>query len=323
MAKVKKEVKGGNEVLRKLILTRIKKIRKQKFNEKTIDKFGVTFRVFLLRYLNLNYEFTVDELIIELNKTKIPQNLKKKVVSVLKLISEVKYENKEISKDEFKLLLNETNTIVNIATGMAMQEKKSELKKEAVHKKIPLFDFLHKIGLVHTEKELEERKALAIKKQEQERKKLVEIEKQELIEKKKLELIRLKEEKGIKNLGDKRNKQQELELKKREKEEIRILKELKKKELKEKKIITKPKVLVSKKRDNAILIKEMIKEVRKMIAESRLDDAKIIYMEIMKIYNTSEPKDKAKVYADIKSLYHERRIKEEQGNNKHKLIISR
>ena len=142
MAKVKKEVKGGNEVLRKLILTRIKKIRKQKFNEKTIDKFGVTFRVFLLRYLNLNYEFTVDELIIELNKTKIPQNLKKKVVSVLKLISEVKYENKEISKDEFKLLLNETNTIVNIATGMAMQEKKSELKKEAVHKKIPLFDFL-------------------------------------------------------------------------------------------------------------------------------------------------------------------------------------
>tara|TARA_Y100000310_G_C20674597_1_gene812231 strand:+ start:2080 stop:2952 length:873 start_codon:yes stop_codon:yes gene_type:complete len=289
MAKVKKEVKGGNEVLRKLILTRIKKLKKQKFNEKAIDKFSVTFRVFMLRYLNLNYEFTVDELIIELNKTKIPQNLKEKVVSVLKLISEVKYENKEISKDEFKSLLNETNTIVNLATGITIQEKKSEKKVEIVHKKIPLFDLLHKIGIVHTEKEKE---ALKKKKQEQERIKLIEIEKNEIIEKKKIKLEKIKEEKERKKLEKLRKDEKAL------------------------------KVLVREKRDNAILIKEMIKEVRKMIAESSLDDAKIIYMEIMKIYNTSEPEEKAKVYADIKSLYHERKIKEEQGINKHKLIIS-
>ena len=251
MAKVKKEVKGGNEVLRKLILTRIKKLKKQKFNEKAIDKFSVTFRVFMLRYLNLNYEFTVDELIIELNKTKIPQNLKEKVVSVLKLISEVKYENKEISKDEFKSLLNETNTIVNLATGITIQEKKSEKKVEIVHKKIPLFDLLHKIGIVHTEKEKE---ALKKKKQEQERIKLIEIEKNEIIEKKKIKLEKIKEEKERKKLEKLRKDEKAL------------------------------KVLVREKRDNAILIKEMIKEVRKMIAESSLDDAKIIYMEIMKIY---------------------------------------
>ena len=72
MVRKKKEVIGNkNELLRKLILAKLKGIQKEKFEPKAIDKFSLVFRVFLLRHLNLNYEFTGEELVNELNKAKI------------------------------------------------------------------------------------------------------------------------------------------------------------------------------------------------------------------------------------------------------------
>jgi len=84
----KEAVDSKNELLSKLILTKLRTIKKEKFELKTIDKLSLVFRVFLLRYLNLNYEFTLEELINELSKSKVQSNLKNRIITMSNLLTE-------------------------------------------------------------------------------------------------------------------------------------------------------------------------------------------------------------------------------------------
>ena len=75
MKKRKKEVvHRKDELLKGLILAKLKAIEKRKFGKNSIGDLSLVFRVFLLRYLNLNYEFTLEELVGELNKVKGQNN---------------------------------------------------------------------------------------------------------------------------------------------------------------------------------------------------------------------------------------------------------
>src|SRR3989338_1064756 len=170
MSPEKKEVVDRkNDLLRGLILAKLKTIQKEEFEPKSIDKLSLVFRVFLLRHLNLNYEFTSEELVNELGKAKISTKLKDRIISLLDLLTEIEYEDKQTSIQEFKLLLREAENIVNLATGEVEKKEKTEKKEEAKAKKGLLFNFLHKIGLVKAE---EEKKAVKKKKLEKEKEKL-------------------------------------------------------------------------------------------------------------------------------------------------------
>jgi hypothetical protein len=57
-------------------------------------------------------------------------------------------------------------------------------------------------------------------------------------------------------------------------------------------------------------VEENIHRARMMIMDFKFDVAKKLYIEIMKIYNEMDPKDKVKVYEDIKDLYQERKSAE-------------
>ena len=261
MSPGKKEAVGvRNQVIRKLILTKLNTIRKEKFQPKTIDKFSLVFRVFLLRYLGLNYEFTFEELVNELNKKKVDRQLKNKILGTLNSLTEIKYEGKEISKEQFKSLLDDAERIVDWATIGFVEEEKIE---KGVEEKLPvkkslLFNFAHKIGLVKTEEEKNAEKVrkvarLKAEKQrederlriEKEREKIrLEAERQREIERLKIEKEkerislrtdkareegRLKTEKVTWEERLKAEKQREEERLRKEKERIR-LKEIKKEE---------------------------------------------------------------------------------------------
>lgn len=323
----KKEVVDGRKrLLRKLILTKLMTVRKEKFGPKSIDKFSLVFRVFLLRYLNLNYEFTLDELINELNKIKLSTELKDRIIKLSTLLVEIEYDNKKISREEFKSLLGEAEDIINLATGQVGKEKKIGEKEEKAHiKKKVLFNFLHSAGLVKTDEEKN-----AIKKRKEDREK----------ERQKLKASR---EQGMLRAEEQREMQIEIEKKKKEsernkvKEEKKIWEEKRKtpiilpppppfpdieaigleKEEEEKKV--KPSELipkVEKKIDNVKSIKEKIHKARIMVKNSKLNDAKKTYIEIMKIYLSLEPKEQSEVYNDIKKLYHERKRKEKLRKTK-------
>ena len=58
------------------------------------------------------------------------------------------------------------------------------------------------------------------------------------------------------------------------------------------------------------LIEERIHKARLALMDFKFDDAKRVYIEIMKIYNDLDQNKKAKVYQDIKDLYYERKSAE-------------
>tara|TARA_Y100000031_G_scaffold114589_1_gene126735 strand:+ start:57 stop:866 length:810 start_codon:yes stop_codon:yes gene_type:complete len=263
----KKEVAKGPEVLRKLILTKIGDIRKQRFSSKAIDKFSVTFRVFLLRYLHLNYEFTLEEIIKELEKTKLVRELKEKIVTILTLLTEIKYEDKVISKEEFNRVLYQAEIVIGLLTRGITKQKKEGVEENHKH----LFGFFHKISLGH--KETEEK--LAGKEQQQ----------------RKLEIER---------------KKQELEKLQKEKPKLEQVKGFGRKE----ESILPPPTPMPEMTDKITLIREMVKDVKQMLAQSKLDHAKTAYIELMKIYTRLEPEQQVKVYESIKQVYFARKEKE-------------
>ena len=62
--------------------------------------------------------------------------------------------------------------------------------------------------------------------------------------------------------------------------------------------------------DHVELIEEKIYKARLALMDFKFDDAKKVYIEIMKSYNELEPKKKSKVYQGIKDLYYERKSAE-------------
>ena len=62
--------------------------------------------------------------------------------------------------------------------------------------------------------------------------------------------------------------------------------------------------------DTLILVEEKIHKARLALMAFRFEQAKQIYIDVMKIYNQLEPKKKARAYHDIMDLYYERKSAE-------------
>jgi len=91
-----------------------------------------------------------------------------------------------------------------------------------------------------------------------------------------------------------------------------IVKRLWKKKEKVKERIETPEVMprTYDKIDYVELIEEKLHKARLALMDFKFDEAKRIYIEIMRAYNDLEPKKKDKVYEDIKDLYYERKSAE-------------
>jgi len=91
-----------------------------------------------------------------------------------------------------------------------------------------------------------------------------------------------------------------------------IVKRLWKKKEKVKEKIETPEVMprTYDKIDYVELIEEKMHKARLALMNFKFDDAKRIYIEVMRMYNDLEQKKKAKVYEDIKDLYYERKSAE-------------
>lgn len=62
--------------------------------------------------------------------------------------------------------------------------------------------------------------------------------------------------------------------------------------------------------DHVLIIEEKIHKTRLALMDFKFDEAKKVYMDVMRIYNNLERKKKDKVYQDIKDLYYERKSAE-------------
>ena len=91
-------------------------------------------RSFFKKFINIDYEFTSEELMGELKKIYLPAELRTRVYAVLVRISEMEHLSRTFSKEELTQLLTEFNALVGELIS-AHYEKKGMLgkAKDAVH----------------------------------------------------------------------------------------------------------------------------------------------------------------------------------------------
>lgn len=124
------------EALRRLVLSKLKDIQKEKFDHVNIKRVTLLFKIFLLKYLNLNYKFTKAEFSNKLARANIPRKLKEKIIEILNWAIEVEYSNREISKDEFRKLISDLMQVVDSAIEQAEEGLKQELDRKELKKRL-------------------------------------------------------------------------------------------------------------------------------------------------------------------------------------------
>ena len=169
--KKKKEKKKGKKkvekedkltLLKKQVLKRIKLIEEQIFEDKIEDGFinlFHTIREFFATIAKIKYEFTYEELINEINKKKVPPELKNKINEFAKNISVIEYSDRTLSKQLLKDSLVEFRHIFNILTKRPRKKKEGprKLKLEKLYKlNEHLIKVLHVLKLYKTEEEKRE-----------------------------------------------------------------------------------------------------------------------------------------------------------------------
>ena len=110
-----KEKKRDEEILRETIIKKFNSMKKDKITTSLVDDFGWTFKVFLKKHFNITYEFTHEELLKEISKTKIKEDLKKRIEALSSFLEEIKYGNLILSKEHFKWMVDEGKNIINLA----------------------------------------------------------------------------------------------------------------------------------------------------------------------------------------------------------------
>lgn len=138
MNNTKKEEQGRElEILRNVIIKKLKGLSHKKFSYEAVDDFSLAFRVFLLKYLQIEYEFTEDELAKELEKKRTSRLLKENIMRISNLLQSVKYGSRKITKEEFEIVLKAGMEIVSIATSNNHKHFEiEEEKKPAVLKSL-------------------------------------------------------------------------------------------------------------------------------------------------------------------------------------------
>ena len=109
------EEQNSREILRAAVLKKLSSTKKKKFSEKSVDDLGWTFRVFLIKFLNLNYEFTHEELLSEIARVRIKKDLRNRVLALSGLLEEMKYGSRDAAKEDFEWMVNEAERVINLA----------------------------------------------------------------------------------------------------------------------------------------------------------------------------------------------------------------
>lgn len=120
------------EVIKKTI-SKIKYINsKNKISEKEIY---LTIKDFFKKYLDLDYEFTHEELVEELEKNYIEPKLKNKIIHLIKMIGVIEYSDKKFTQEQMKNML------------FCFQESLAYLSKEENGKTSKIMQFLEFLKL--------------------------------------------------------------------------------------------------------------------------------------------------------------------------------
>lgn len=119
-------------------------------------------RSFFKKHLEIDYEFTHDELMKELRKVYLSPDLQEKVNNLFRKVSEIEHTNKNFTREELEALLLEFKEIVDAMIVSHYEQEKSLFKKlkHSIHN---LFSKKHKTMLQPDDSILSEHERTIVK----------------------------------------------------------------------------------------------------------------------------------------------------------------
>jgi len=99
------------------------------------EKLSSLFRETIMKTLNLNFEFTHQELISELNKASIDDKLKQRILKFSSSIESKKFAKERIEKHEYEKMLNELTKLTLILYHKAIEQEIGIIEEKIKRKK--------------------------------------------------------------------------------------------------------------------------------------------------------------------------------------------
>ncbi|MCK4520935.1 MAG: hypothetical protein KAU20_00035 [Nanoarchaeota archaeon] len=130
-------------VIRKKVLSKLRTLKRKKFDDESILKFSWVFRVFFMKLFHINYEFTYAELEKEITKQKISKELEEKIIGLSQKIISIEYREEKLSKEEFRETIGKLEEIIDLTIPTSSlkpkitpeQMRSMKLRKKAVEKR--------------------------------------------------------------------------------------------------------------------------------------------------------------------------------------------
>ncbi len=133
------EASSSTEGVNKLILKKAAHRRAEQIKSKAFISSREVYdliRGFFKKHLEIDYEFTHDELMKELRKVYLPPDLQSKVHNLFKDVSEIEHSSRSFSREELEQLLVEFKEIVDALIVSHYEKDRSFLRKikDSLHK---------------------------------------------------------------------------------------------------------------------------------------------------------------------------------------------
>lgn len=133
-SRLRKEEESGADdkaLLKEITLEKLNDLAKKDFNKKTVDEIYWILEIFFKNYFNVKKEASYTEFIGEIEKKRIDNQIKERVVSLINFFLDVKYKEKKCTAKDLRDIVKEAKNIINNRESeLGDTEKKKGLELE-------------------------------------------------------------------------------------------------------------------------------------------------------------------------------------------------
>lgn len=110
--KRKEQELSEKDILKKVFLNKLNYLKRKRYNTKIFEKLSWIFKIFIMNYFHIRYEYTNEELRIELQRKRVKPDIKERIIALSDEIDDIKYNKERSNKRVFLKLIKEMVDVV-------------------------------------------------------------------------------------------------------------------------------------------------------------------------------------------------------------------
>lgn len=111
-SKRKEQEVSEKDILKEVFFKKLNYIKTKRYNDKVFEKLSWIFKVFIMNYFHIKYEYTNKELKTQLQRKRVKPDIKERIIALSDKITDIKYNKESSNKKEFLELVKEMKDIV-------------------------------------------------------------------------------------------------------------------------------------------------------------------------------------------------------------------